>query len=389
MTFTSLRHRFPGVRDGWARFDGPAGTQPVDGVIKAVADWMSSGNNAAAGGPFAAAQACADQLNRTRSAVGQLLGADPNGISFGPNMTTMTLSFTRSIAATLRPGDRVVGTMLDHDANVSPWRIACQQAGAEHVLAPFDPLTGRLPIENVTALITENTKWVALAGASNLLGTVPDHAPIIEAAHTVGARVYIDAVAWAPHKAIDIATLQCDALVTSPYKWYGPHAGVLYVDPEILASLPLFKIEASSGLGPARFETGMPNFEAIAGIEAAARFLLEEGLAQIEAAENEVFEPLLHGLRDIPGVTLIGAADMSGRAPTAAFTIEGITPEAAARSMAEKKIAVWNGHNYALNVVKQLGVDKSGGVIRAGISRYVEHDDVVRLLDAVQQLAPH
>jgi cysteine desulfurase family protein (TIGR01976 family) len=383
----SLRHRFPGVTNGWARFDGPAGTQPVDTVIHAVADWMSSGNNAAAGGPFAAAQACADQLERARTAVGRLLGADPNGVSFGPNMTSMTLSFTRAIAATLKPGDRVVGTMLDHDANVSPWRIACEQSGAEHVLAPFDPHTGRLPVENVTALITESTKWVTLPGASNLLGTIPDHAPIIDAAHAVGARVFIDAVAWAPHKVIDIATLRCDALVTSPYKWYGPHAGVLYVEPDLMASLPLVKIDASSGLGPARFESGMPNFEGIAGIEAAARFLLEEGVTNIETAENEVFEPLLCGLKQIAGVKVFGVADMSGRAPTAAFTIDGITPEEAARSLAAKKIAVWNGHNYALNVVKQLGVEQSGGVIRAGISRYVDHDDVARLLSEVQQLA--
>ncbi len=387
MTFASLRHRFPGVRDGWARFDGPAGTQPVDVAIQAVAEWMGSGNNAAAGGPFAAAQACADQLDRARSAVGILLGADPQGISFGPNMTTMTLSFTRALAATLKPGDRVVGTMLDHDANVSPWRFACEASGAEQVLAEFDPETGVLPVENVLALIDERTKWVSLPGASNLLGTIPDHAPIIEAAHAVGARVYIDAVAWAPHKAIDIAALGCDALVTSPYKWYGPHAGVLYVEPELLASLPLVKIKASSGVGPAAFETGMPNFEGIAGVEAAARFLAEEGMDRIEAAEAEVFEPLLTGLQSIPGVTLWGVKGMQGRAPTAAFTIDGITPAEASVALAAEKIAVWDGHNYALNVVKQLGLENSGGVIRAGISRYVDHDDVARLLGAVSRLA--
>ncbi len=389
MSGPSLRHRFPGVRDGWARFDGPAGTQPVDTVIQAVADWMASGNNAAAGGPFAAAEACSAQLDRARAAVGQLLNADPNGISFGPNMTTMTLSFTRALTTTLKPGDRVVGTMLDHDANVSPWRIACDQSGAEHVLAPFDPVSGVLPVEIVIALITPQTKWVALPGASNLLGTVPDHKPIIDAAHAVGARVYIDAVAWAPHKRIDVAALGCDALVTSPYKWYGPHAGVLYVDPELMASLPLVKIKASSGVGPARFETGMPNFEAIAGIEAAARFLLEESLDHIEAAENEVFEPLLVGLQTISGVTVYGVSGMTGRAPTAAFTIDGITPEAAALALAADKVAVWNGHNYALNVVEQLGVAESGGVIRAGVSRYVDHDDVSRLLASVKRLASH
>ena len=387
MTFPSLRHRFPGVRDGWARFDGPAGTQPVDVAIQAMAEWMASGNNAAAGGPFAAAQACADQLDRSRSAVGTLLGADPQGISFGPNMTTMTLSFTRALASTLKAGDRVVGTTLDHDANVSPWRIACESSGAEHVLAEFDPQSGLLPVENVIAQINERTRWVAIPGASNLLGTIPDHRPIIEAAHAVGARVYIDAVALAPHRAINIAELGCDALVTSPYKWYGPHTGVLYVEPELLASLPLVKIKASSGVGPAMFETGMPNFEGIAGVEAAARFLAEEGMDRIAAAEAEVFEPLLTGLQAIPGVTLWGVKGMDGRAPTAAFTIAGITPADASIALAADKIAVWDGHNYALNVVKQLGLDASGGVIRAGVSRYVEHDDVTRLLNAVERLA--
>jgi cysteine desulfurase family protein (TIGR01976 family) len=387
MSFPSLRHRFPGVRDGWARFDGPAGTQAVDVAIRAVADWMGSGNNAAAGGPFAAAQACSDQLDRSRAAVGHLLGADPDGISFGPNMTSITLAFTRALTATLKPGDRVVGTMLDHDANVSPWRIACEQSGAEHVLARFDAETGVLPPENVVALIDERTRWVAIPGASNLLGTVPDHAPIIEAAHAVGARVYVDAVAWAPHKKIDIAHLGCDALVTSPYKWYGPHAGVLYVEPELMASLPLVKIRASSGVGPGRFETGMPNFEGIAGVEAAARFLTEEGLEQIEAAENEVFEPLLTGLQAVPGVKLWGVAGMEGRAPTAAFTIAGVSPGDAAIALAAEKIAVWDGHNYALTVVEQLGLQDSGGVVRAGVSRYVEHDDVARLLSVVERLA--
>ncbi len=387
VTFISLRHRFPGVRDGWARFDGPAGTQALDVAIQATAEWMASGNNAAAGGPFAAAQACADQLDRSRSAVGTLLGADPMGISFGANMTTMTLAFTRAIAATLKPGDRVVGTMLDHDANVSPWRIACEQSGAEHVLAPFDPESGTLPVENVITLINGKTKWVAIAGASNLLGTIPDHRPIIDAAHAVGALVYIDAVAWAPHKPIDIATLGCDALVTSPYKWYGPHVGVLYVDPALLATLPLFKIKASSGVGPATFETGMPNFEGIAGVEAAARFLSEEGMGRIEASEREVFEPLLVGLQSIKGVKVWGVSGMEGRAPTAAFTIKGVTPGDASLALAADKIAVWDGHNYALNVVEQLGLEESGGVIRAGISRYVEADDVTRLLTSVERLA--
>src|SRR4051812_7918938 len=387
MTPASLRHRFPGVHDGWARFDGPAGTQMVDTTITAMSDWMSSGLNACGGGAFAAAQACDALQDRTRETVGRLLGADPNGVCFGPNMTSMTFAVTRAIVSTLEPGDRVVGTRLDHDANVTPWRLACEQAGAEHVLAPFDASTGTLPPENVIEMIDERTKWVAIAGASNLLGTMPDHAPIIDAAHAVGASVFIDAVALVPHKSIDITALGCDALVTSPYKWYGPHSGVLWMEPELLDALPVFKVRPASDAGPRRFETGMPNYEALAGVEAAARFLLEEGMDRIAAAEQAVFAPLLDGLQSIDGVTVYGPSGLEGRTPTAAFTIDGVWPAEASVALANDKIAVWDGHNYAVECVDQLGLSDSGGVIRAGIVRYVEHDDVQRLLDTVERLA--
>jgi cysteine desulfurase family protein (TIGR01976 family) len=383
----SLKHRFPGLSDGWARFDAPAGTQMVDTAIEAVHAWMLSGKTAAGGGPFAAAVECDAQLERTRAITGQLFGADPAGICFGPNMTSLTLAVSRAVGATLEPGDRIVGTRLDHDANVTPWRLACEQSGAEHVLAPFDPSTGLLPPENVIDLIDERTRWVTLPGASNLLGTVPDLAPIIERAHEVGARVYVDAVHLAPHHRIDIRTLGCDALVTSPYKWYGPHAGLLWMDPELLDSLPVFKVRPAPASGPRRIETGMPNFEAIAGIEAAARFLLEEGMENVAAASDEVFRPLLEGLQSIPGVTVYGPATMTGRTPTAAFRIEGVTPSQTAIELAGEKVAVWDGHNYAVEVVHSLGLAERGGVVRAGVVRYIEPDDVTRLLDVVERLA--
>jgi cysteine desulfurase family protein (TIGR01976 family) len=384
---TSLRHRFPGIGSEWARFDGPAGTQMVDSAITAMSDWMASGSTASNGGPFAAAQECQRLMDRTRAAVGQLLGADPNGISFGPNMTSLTFAVSRAVAATLRPGDRIVGTRLDHDANVTPWRLAAEGAGAEHVLAPFDAATGQLPPANVVELIDEHTKWVTLPGASNLLGSTPDLAPIIEAAHSVGANVYVDAVHLAPHRAIDLAALGCDALVTSPYKWYGPHSGVLWMRPELLETLPVFKVRPAADHGPGKLETGMPNFEAIAGIEAAARFLIEEGMHQVAAAESAVFSLLLEGLQSINGVTVWGSQTLESRVPTAAFTIEGIHPAEASKALAAAKVAVWDGHNYAVEVVDQLGLAGSGGVIRAGVSRYVEASDVDRLLTTVQELA--
>jgi cysteine desulfurase family protein (TIGR01976 family) len=384
---TSLRHRFPGVGPGWARFDGPAGTQMVDSAITAMSDWMASGNTAANGGPFAAAEECQRLMDRTRAAVGQFLGADPEGVSFGPNMTSLTFAISRAVGATLQPGDRIVGTKLDHDANITPWRKAAEGAGAEHVLAPFDPSTGQLQPASVIQLIDERTKWVTVPGASNLLGSTPDLVPIVEAAHAVGANVYVDAVHLAPHRRIDIAALGCDALVTSPYKWYGPHSGVLWMRPELLETLPVFKVRPAADHGPAKLETGMPNFEAIAGIEAAARFLIEEGMEQLAAAESEVFSLLLEGLQSINGVTIWGSQTLDGRVPTAAFTIAGVHPADASKALGAANVAVWDGHNYAVEVVDQLGLADSGGVIRAGVSRYVEASDVDRLLTVVQDLA--
>ena len=387
MNHVSLRHRFPGIQDGWARFDGPAGTQMVDVSIQAVADWMSGPDYACGGGFFAASQASSDLVDRARVTVGQLLGADPNGVTFGPNMTSLTFSISRAIAATLKPGDRIIGTRLDHDANITPWKLAADSAGADHILASFDPATGMMPVEHVIDLIDERTKWVTLPGASNLLGTVPDHGPIIEAAHAAGARVFIDAVAWAPHVPLDIAALGCDALVTSPYKWYGPHSGVMWMQPDLLQSLPVLKVRPSYDEGPSRFETGMTNFEALAGVDAAARFLLDQGLNQIAAYEMELFAPLLDGLKSIPGVVVYGSHTLDHRTPTAAFTIAGVSPAEAARAMADDKIAVWDGHNYAIEVVDQLGLADTGGVIRAGLSRYSEPDDVQRLLKTTERLA--
>lgn len=387
MTDRSLRHRFPGVRDGWARFDGPAGTQMVDVAIQAMTEWASSGRNANAGGPFAAAQETDALLDRTRATLGRLLGADPNGICLGANMTTMTLAFTRAVARTLRPGDRVVGTMLDHDANVSPWRIACELAGAEHVLAPFDPATGVLDPQSVIDLIDERTRWVAVTGASNLLGTTPDLPPIIAAAHAAGARVFVDAVHLAVHRRIDIATLGCDVLATSPYKWYGPHAGVLCIDPALLDELPVAKVRPAADHGPRKFETGTPNFESIAAVEAAARFLLEEGMDRIVEAEMNVFAPLVDGLTSIPGVRLWGVPGLEGRTPTAAFTVAGHHPDEVAGALAAEKIATWAGHSYAVECVQHLGLAETGGVVRAGVVRYIEPDDVTRLLQVVERLA--
>lgn len=358
----------------------------VDTAIDATAAWSRSGSNANAGGQFPFANHSDTVLDDTRATVARLFGADPHGVIFGANMTTLTLTFTRAVEATLRPGDRVVGTRLDHDANVSPWRIACERTDAEHVLAGFDPATGMLDPAAVVELIDERTRWVAVTAASNLIGTTVDLAPIIAAAHDAGAKVFVDAVQLAPHGTIDIATLGCDVLVNSPYKWYGPHAGVLCGDPELLDALPVAKVRPASDSGPRRWETGTPAFESIAAVNAAAEFLLEQGVAAMSAQEAEVGQLLLDGLHARDRVTVYGPPTMQGRVPTVSFNVAGHSPDAVAAHLAARHIAVWGGHSYALEVVGQLDLAESGGVVRAGVVAYITADDVERLLAAIDQL---
>lgn len=359
----------------------------VDSAIRAMTEFASSGSNANTGGYFAAANESDALLERTRGVLSTLFGADPEGICLGANMTTMTMALTRAIAQTLQPGDLIVGTKLDHDANVSPWRIACEMSGAEHKLAPFSTSTFELDTDAMISLITPNTKWVAITGASNLLGTAPNLKPIIDAAHNVGARVFVDAVHLAVHRQIDIGKIGCDVLATSPYKWYGPHAGVLCVEPELLNSLPVAKVRPAKNIGPGRFETGTPNFEGIAAVEAAARFLLEEDMNNVESYENSIFLPLLNGLQNIDGVKVWGRPTLDGRVPTVSFTIRGHHPDHVAQALAQARIAVWSGSSYAVEAVEHLGLTELGGVVRAGVTRYVSANDVDRLLEVVTSLA--
>jgi selenocysteine lyase/cysteine desulfurase len=227
---------------------------------------------------------------------------------------------------------------------------------------------------------------VAVTGASNLIGTTTDLAPIVAAAHAVGARVFVDAVHLVPHRRVDVAAMGVDALVTSPYKWYGPHAGAMWVEPELMAGLPVAKVRPAADDGPRRWETGTPAFEALAAVEAAARFLLDESMEAVADAEAAVFAPLLEGLLDTAGVRVWGPPTMTGRVPTVAFTVDGHHPDAVARALAAEKIAVWSGDSYAVEVAGQLGVAESGGVVRAGVVRYVSDEDVQRLLAAVRAL---
>ena len=379
----ALRTRFPGLRRGVARLDGPAGTLVVDTASEAMREHLESGESANVGGAFTASVRTGELVERARATVAELLGADAGGIVFGANMTTLTFAFTRAVGRDLGPGDEIVCTTLDHDANVTPWVMAAADRGASVVFADVDAATGRLPVEAVTGRLTSRTRWVAVSGASNLLGTIPDVTAITAAAHEAGARVFVDAVHLAPHRRIDVRAIGCDVLATSPYKWYGPHAGVLAVQPDLLAALTPYKVRPAGDDGPRRLETGTPSFEAIAGVDAAARFLLDVGMEALAAAEGAVFAGLLEGLRANDRVDIHGPHDLVDRTPTVLFRVDGVASTDVAAHLARHDVAVWPGHSYAVEAARAMRLDG----VRAGVVAYVDDDDVGRLLDSLATLA--
>ncbi len=381
-----MRERFPGIGPDWARFDGPAGTQMVDTAIDAMAEFLRSGDSANGHGLFAASTASTELVDDARATVGRLLGADAEGIVFGANMTTLTFAMTRVLAREWEPGDEIVGTRLDHDANVTPWQLAANDRGARLVLAPFDIETGRLDPAAVIDRIGPRTKWVTITGASNALGTMPELAPVIAAAHAAGARVFVDGVHLVPHAEVNLRALGCDIFVTSPYKWYGPHSGVMWIAPDLRDALAPYKVRPASNAAPERFETGTVSFEAVAGIRAAAMFLLEAGITEIAAVEQARFEPLLQGLQDFPYVTVHRPDDLAHRTPTVSWSVNGHEPDAVAGHLAHRRVAVWSGNYYAVETMTALGLPT--GAVRAGVSCYTSELDVTRLLDAVGELAP-
>ncbi|HEX6461157.1 MAG TPA: cysteine desulfurase-like protein [Thermoleophilaceae bacterium] len=378
------RERFPGLLDGWARFDAPAGAQPVDSAIDAVADFMRSGAVANQGGAFEAGERTDALVAEARAAAARFVGGEPDSLVLGPSMTTLTFSFAAAVGRSLSPGDELVCTQLDHDGNVAPWLIAAERSGATVRFAAPDPHTLELPASAIEAVLSERTRWVAVTAASNAVGTVPELDRIAAAARSAGARVYVDAVHAAPHRRLDAGALGCDALVCSAYKWFGPHQSLLWVRPEVLAELAPDRLRPAPSIDPWRWETGTPPFELMAGMIAAARYLEDTGLEAIRAYEEPLFERMRDGLAAIDGVTVYGAA--RDRVPTLMFTVAGRTPREVAAALAAERVAVWHGNYYAFELSTLLGLEPDGAV-RAGIVHYNDEDDVQRLLDAVERAA--
>ncbi|MEA2282114.1 MAG: hypothetical protein QOK21_2721 [Solirubrobacteraceae bacterium] len=377
------RDRFPGLRDGWARLDGPAGTQMVDVAIDAMTGWMRSGHGANSHGAFEAAVHTDELVESTRVAVATLFGAEPHGVVFGPSMTALTMRFAATAAREWSAGDEIVCTRLDHDANVRPWTIAAERAGATVRFADPDPDSLELPAAAVEAVLSERTRWVAVTAASNAIGTVPDLEGIVAAAHAAGARVYVDAVHASPHFRLDLAELGCDVLACSAYKWFGPHIGILMASPELLESMAPDKLRPSPDEVPDRFELGTLPFESLAGVRAAADYLVTLDWPAVRAAEDELMRMALDGLGAMEHVTIYG--DAARRAPTLMFNVAGQTSAGVARALAGRRIAVWDGNYYAAELEMHLGLAPRGAV-RAGFVHYNDASDAERLLAAIAEL---
>jgi cysteine desulfurase family protein (TIGR01976 family) len=382
-----LRERFPGLGDGWIRLDGPAGTLPVDTAIDAMHAYLSSSAPANVGGSFEASIRTTAMVDDVRAAVGHLLGVDGSQVIFGASSTALMFAYTRALARTWSGGERIVTTQLEHDSNITPWVLAAADAGAEVTTVPVARVDGSLDLSDLEhALQGRSVAWVALSGASNLTGYAPDLRAAARMTHEAGARLHVDAVARAPHLPIDVNGWGIDSLVTSPYKWYGPHAGVLVLQPELLHGVEPYRVRPADYPGPERWETGTASFEAIAGIGGAAAFMAEQPWDAVMAAEAELLERLEHGLRATPGVTVHAPHGAEGRAPTTIFSVAGWAPDAMAAALAARRIAVWSGDNYACELIDALGLRAQGGVVRAGVVRHTTADDVDALLTALPEL---
>jgi cysteine desulfurase family protein (TIGR01976 family) len=394
---SEIRAEFPGLLDGAVMLDGAAGTLVPTAVIEAVADALRL-SMANVHGEFAASRRSTETVSAARRAVADLLGGSPEGVVLGPNMTTLTFHFADALSAGWQPGDEVIVTSLDHDANVRPWVLAAERAGAGVRWAEFDTGTGELAPEAFDGLITERTRLVAVTAASNAIGTKPDVRAIADRAHAAGALIYVDGVHATPHGPIDVSELGADFYALSTYKLFGPHAGAVIADPERLERLRPAKLVPSPNAVPDRFERGTPPFELLAGITAAIDWIAgltdasgtrrERILSALRIVEDHTTELLAHalkGLTAIPGVRTLGAARR--RTSTVSFVLDGHPPREVAHRLADRGIAVWAGDNYAYELMQRFGLGRSGGAIRASIVLYNDRDDVDRLLSAVAELA--
>ena len=369
-------------------------------VIGAMADFMRRGGSNH-GGPFVTSRETDAVAHAARLAIADLFNARPDEIAFGQNMTSLTLSVSRALAKTWSPGDEVVVTRLDHDANVWPWVIAAGEVGATVRYADFDPEDGWVVrADHVQAVLSDRTRLVAITHASNAIGSVTDVAGIAAMAHAVGALVYVDAVHYSPHGPVDVLASACDFLVASSYKFFGPHTGVLYGRHELLTELDAVKIRPAPDTAPDKWETGTQSFESLAGVDAAVDYLaslapgpddrrsrLRRAMEISRDYEAALSARFLAGLAETPSVTLYGIDEPAGRTPTFAIDVAGMAPSEVSKQLGDVGIFTWAGHYYALEVMERLGRLDKGGLVRIGFVHTTTAAEVDVTLGALERLA--
>ena len=381
-----IRSGFPSLRDGRVFLDNPGGTQVHASVYAAVADYWRD-QNANLGGPFATSVASDRMLADARAQAAAFMGAQAGEIVFGANMTTLTMHASRTLFRELGPGDEVLVTGLDHDANVAPWLLAAEDRGVTVRQVGIDPEVCVIDPNVFAGLLSDRTRVAAFGWASNGAGTVNDVAALCALCRDAGALSYVDAVHYAPHGPIDVAAIGCDFLVCSAYKFFGPHVGILFGRAELLERHRPYKVRPAPNEPPNSWETGTVNLEGIAGTAAAIAYLQTLGMDAVAAFERGLAERLLQGLAAIDGVTVYGTPDLDRRVPTAAFNLAGRGPADVAAALAKRDIFVWDGNYYALELMQRLGLEGSGGAVRVGAVHYNTPAEIDAFLDAVAALA--
>ena len=418
LDLSPLRTHFPALRQTdeggqpYLFFDGPGGTQVPQTVIEAMGDYLIRAN-ANSGGHFITSRRNDETVYEARMAMADFLNApSPDEIVFGANMTTLTYTLSRAIGRTLQPGDEIVVSRLDHDANISPW-LALQERDVTVKWADFDVEDCRLNIDHLASLLSGKTKLIAVGYASNAVGTINPISQIAALARNVGAWLWVDAVHYAPHGPIDAQALGCDFLVCSAYKFFGPHVGVLWGKSSLLEQLQAYKLRPANSDAPYKFETGTLNHEGLAGTTAAINYLAEVGrdygshlagelsrytgrrkelkqaMRVIKSYEQSLFTYLIAQLQTIPGLRIYGITnpdEFDDRCPTIGFTRQGFTPAQIAAYLGEQSIFVWDGNYYALSVTERLGVEESGGMVRIGLAHYNIRAEVDRLITALKAM---
>jgi cysteine desulfurase family protein (TIGR01976 family) len=413
---TQIRSHFPALARTYngkplVYFDGPGGTQVTQSCIDAMVDYLSR-CNANHGGAFVTATESDSILAEAHEVMADFLNARQSGeVHFGQNMTSLTFAMSRAIGKSLEPGDNIILTYLDHDANFTPWKLMAHDRGLGVRVIDFDKTDCTLNLSDFESLLEPNTRVVAVGYASNAVGTINPLKQIISRAKQVGALTFVDAVHYAPHGPIDVQELGCDFLVCSPYKFFAPHLGVMYGRQKVLDRLPAYKVRPADSHLPGKFETGTQSHESIAGVVGAMKYMewlgqtygepgvggsyrsarsatLHAAMRAIQQYESQLKLRMLDGLLSLPHTHVYGITDhnrLNERVPTFAIRIDGKSPLAVAQYLAERGICVWSGNYYALNLTERMGFEDSGGMVRIGLAHYNTVEEVDRVLSDLRE----